>query len=125
MFRPTWARNAREGDRVDVVGPRGKIPLDPRADWHLFMGDESAMPAILAMTESLPGDADAVLVIEVPGPADEQDVREPRRRRLDATVPRAVEHRLDRSHGMSHLRGRGVGHEAEPLAPVAQQIGDG
>jgi NADPH-dependent ferric siderophore reductase len=37
------------------------------------MGDESAMPAILTMTESLPPDAEATLVIEVPDPADEQE----------------------------------------------------
>jgi NADPH-dependent ferric siderophore reductase len=38
------------------------------------MGDEAALPAILAMTESLPGDADATLVVEIPEPADEQEV---------------------------------------------------
>ncbi len=54
----------------------------PAADWHLFMGDESAMPAILAMTESLPGDADATLVIEIPGPDDEQELLAPARTRL-------------------------------------------
>jgi NADPH-dependent ferric siderophore reductase len=38
------------------------------------MGDEASLPAILAMTESLPGDADATLVLEIPGPEDEQEV---------------------------------------------------
>ncbi len=32
------------------------------------------MPAIFAMTESLPGDSVATLVLEVPGPDDEQDL---------------------------------------------------
>jgi NADPH-dependent ferric siderophore reductase len=68
-----WVRSAEPGDRIEGLGPRGKIFASPEADWHLFMGDESAMPAILAMTESLPGDSDATLVLEVPEEADEQD----------------------------------------------------
>jgi NADPH-dependent ferric siderophore reductase len=74
-----WVRAARPGDRIEGIGPRGKITTSPGADWHLFMGDESAMPAILAMAESLPGDADATLVIEVPEPADEQELLAPAR----------------------------------------------
>jgi NADPH-dependent ferric siderophore reductase len=37
------------------------------------MGDEAAMPAILAMTESLPDDSDATIILEVPDVADEQE----------------------------------------------------
>jgi NADPH-dependent ferric siderophore reductase len=68
-----WLRSARPGHSIEGIGPRGKITTSPTADWHLFMGDESAMPAILTMTESLPADADAMLVIEVPDPDDEQE----------------------------------------------------
>lgn len=68
-----WVRSAAPGDRIEGIGPRGKVVPSPEADWHLFMGDESAMPAILAMTESLPGDAEATLVLEVPEAADEQE----------------------------------------------------
>lgn len=77
-----WVSEARPADLIEGIGPRGKIRTSPAADWHLFMGDESAMPAILAMTESLPGDADATLVIEVPGPDDEQELLAPARTRL-------------------------------------------
>jgi len=77
-----WLRGARPGDTIDGIGPRGKITTSPTADWHLFMGDESAMPAILAMTEALPGDADATLVIEVPDPDDERDLLAPARTRV-------------------------------------------
>ncbi|HTZ94244.1 MAG TPA: siderophore-interacting protein [Streptosporangiaceae bacterium] len=68
-----WVRSAEPGDRIEGIGPRGKVFPNPEADWHLFMGDEAAMPAILAMTESLPGDAEATLVIEIPEAADEQE----------------------------------------------------
>src|ERR1019366_627844 len=77
-----WVRAAGPGDRVEGIGPRGKITASPGADWHLIIGDESALPAIFAMTESLPGDSDATLVIEVPDLADEQDLWAAARTRL-------------------------------------------
>jgi NADPH-dependent ferric siderophore reductase len=77
-----WVCGARPGDTIEGIGPRGKIRTSPEADWHLFMGDESAMTAILTMTESLPGDANATLVIEVPDPADEQELLAPARTRV-------------------------------------------
>ncbi len=88
-----WIRAARPGDRIEGIGPRGKIFPSPEADWHVFMGDEAAMPAILAMTEALPGDADATVVIEVPEPADEQDVLAAARTRVSWL------HRLGRPAG--------------------------
>lgn len=77
-----WLRAARPGDTIEGIGPRGKITTSPTADWHLFMGDESAMPAILTMTESLPADADATLVIEIPDPDDEQELNAVARARV-------------------------------------------
>src|SRR5262249_5290280 len=49
-----WAAAVQPGDRINGVGPRGKIFLNPDAEWHLFLGDESAAPASLAMLEALP-----------------------------------------------------------------------
>jgi NADPH-dependent ferric siderophore reductase len=77
-----WVRAARPGDRIEGIGPRGKITTSPAADWHLFMGDESALPAIFAMAEALPGDSVATVVLEVPDPADEQDLNAAARTRL-------------------------------------------
>ncbi len=88
-----WLRSAVPGDTIEGIGPRGKITTSPSADWHLFMGDESAMPAILHMTESLPAQAKAAVVIEVPEPADEQPI-------LAEAVSRASWlHRLGRPAG--------------------------
>jgi NADPH-dependent ferric siderophore reductase len=66
-----WAANARPGDRVNGVGPRGKIYLNPDAEWHVFLGDETAAPATLNMIEALPPDKQAVAWLEVIGPEDE------------------------------------------------------
>ena len=68
-----WVRSAQSGDRIEGIGPRGKITTSATADWHLFIGDESALPATFAMTEALPPDRPATLVLEIPEESDEQD----------------------------------------------------
>jgi NADPH-dependent ferric siderophore reductase len=69
-----WVAAARPGDRVEGIGPRGKIFLAEAADWHLFVGDDSALPAYLTMAGALPAGARALVILEVPGPAGEQDL---------------------------------------------------
>jgi NADPH-dependent ferric siderophore reductase len=69
-----WVAAARPGDQVEGIGPRGKIFLNPAADWHLFAGDESALPACFAMAGALPAGARALLILEIPGAADEQEL---------------------------------------------------
>jgi NADPH-dependent ferric siderophore reductase len=84
-----WIRAARPGDRIEGIGPRCKITTSSEADWHLFIGDEAAMPAILAMTESLSGDSEATIVLEVPDAADEQEFT------AEAKVRLSWLHRMD------------------------------
>ena len=69
-----WVRSARSGDKIEGIGPRGKITMSAAADWRLFIGDESALPATFAMTEALPPGRPATLVLEVPEESDEQDL---------------------------------------------------
>jgi NADPH-dependent ferric siderophore reductase len=73
----SWATDVKPGDTIEAIGPRGKITVDPEADWHLFAGDDSALPASLAMAESLPEPAQALVVLEVDGPDDEQTAQAP------------------------------------------------
>ena len=68
-----WVAAARPGERIEGIGPRGKIVL-AEADWHLFAGDESALPAFFTMTGALPAGSAAVVILEVPGPADQQEL---------------------------------------------------
>jgi NADPH-dependent ferric siderophore reductase len=65
-----WLDALRVGDAVNAVGPRGHTVVNPNADWHLFTGDETCIPGIFAMIESLPADARAFAFIEVDGEAD-------------------------------------------------------
>jgi len=67
-----WLDAATPGDQVEGIAPRGKIFPAEGVDWHLFAGDFSALPAFFRMTESLPAGTPATLIIEVPGPRDEQ-----------------------------------------------------
>jgi NADPH-dependent ferric siderophore reductase len=69
-----WVQAAGPGTTVEGIGPRGKVSPDPDADWHLFVGDESAMAAIFSMAQSLPPHVSATVILEVPEPADEQEI---------------------------------------------------
>ncbi len=60
-----WAQSASPGDPVDVVGPRGKIPLAPNTDWHLFMGDVTGLSAFYRMAQSIQPGGQAIFIVEV------------------------------------------------------------
>ncbi|WP_414472182.1 siderophore-interacting protein [Microvirga sp. M2] len=61
---PTWARQAKTGDTIEVKGPRGGTVLRPDADWHLLTGDETCIPAIAHILEAMPQGARAFAFIE-------------------------------------------------------------
>jgi NADPH-dependent ferric siderophore reductase len=74
-----WLRQLTVGDEVEGIGPRGKITLAERVDWHLFVGDDVALPAFASMIEALPAGGRAIVIGEVASAADEAIV--------DPTVP--------------------------------------
>jgi len=72
-----WAVAAQPGEAIEAQGPRGRTRITEGADWRLFVGDETALPAIFAMAESLPAGASATALIEVDGPSDVQPLASP------------------------------------------------
>ena len=64
----TWARGAQLDDVVEADGPRGRTHIARDAEWHLFVGDETGLPAIFAMIGSLGAGARATSILEVAGP---------------------------------------------------------
>ncbi|MET9804400.1 siderophore-interacting protein [Streptomyces sp. NPDC006368] len=72
-----WAARARVGETVRFLGPGGGYAPDPAADWHLLVGDESALPAIAASLERLPEGAVVHAFVEVEGPDEEQKIAAP------------------------------------------------
>lgn len=67
----TWAESCRPGDLITGIGPRGKVVVDREADWHLFAGDATFIPAAFSMLESLPKGTQAIVLMEV-GSAQDQ-----------------------------------------------------
>jgi NADPH-dependent ferric siderophore reductase len=86
-----WAASVQPGETVRFNGPGGAYTPDPTADWHLFAGDESALPAIARSLEVLPDGATAYAFIEVSGPEEEQ--------KIDSDVEVVWLHRGDRPVG--------------------------
>jgi NADPH-dependent ferric siderophore reductase len=72
-----WANRAEPGDVLQFVGPHGAYAPDSDADWHLMVGDESALPAIAASLEAVRPGIPAVAVIVVDGPENEQPLDSP------------------------------------------------
>lgn len=67
-----WARNAKVGDVMQLAGPRGGFAIHPESQWALLVGDETALPAIGTLLETLPPDTQASVFIEVDDAADMQ-----------------------------------------------------
>jgi NADPH-dependent ferric siderophore reductase len=69
----TWAGKAAAGDRVAILAPDARhspilgYEFKPPADaaWSLVAGDETALPAITAIVESLPAGSRAIVFAEV------------------------------------------------------------
>lgn len=66
-----WAVDAKPGDVLHFSGPSGAYAPSPDADWHLLVGDESALPAIAASLAVLRAGDVAHVFVEVDGPDDE------------------------------------------------------
>lgn len=73
-----WARTAAPGQVLGRYGPAAAYRTRLRAgDWYLFAGDETAIPAIGSLLESLPSPARALVFLEVADPAEEQPLSTP------------------------------------------------
>ncbi|MFI2704462.1 siderophore-interacting protein [Cellulosimicrobium composti] len=72
-----FALSARPGDRVGLLDQG--VGYHPRVehDWTLVVADETGLPAVAGICESLPDDARGLAVVEIPEAADAQDFRVP------------------------------------------------
>ena len=69
----SWAAQAAPGQQVAVGGPRGSFVVPDDFDWYLFVGDETALPAIGRRLEELRPGAHAIVVGAVTGAAEQQE----------------------------------------------------
>jgi len=73
-----WARSAAVGQVLGRYGPSAAYRVPLRAgDWYLFAGDETALPAIGSLLESLPPDARGLAYVEVADPAERHELSTP------------------------------------------------
>jgi NADPH-dependent ferric siderophore reductase len=67
-----WASSqAKVGESLTIGGPRGSFVIPLAFDWHLLVGDETALPAIGRRLSELPAGTRAVVIAEVEGKSDE------------------------------------------------------
>jgi NADPH-dependent ferric siderophore reductase len=69
-----WAAAATPGQRATIGGPRGSFIIPTDYDWHLLVGDETALPAIARRLEELPAGTRAIAVVHVPDAADRRSL---------------------------------------------------
>jgi NADPH-dependent ferric siderophore reductase len=74
-----WASQAKSGQQLSVGGPRGSFVVPDDFDWYLFVGDETALPAIGRRLEELRPGVRAIVVAAVSGPQEEQRLDSPAR----------------------------------------------
>jgi NADPH-dependent ferric siderophore reductase len=81
-----WAEQAGVGDEVVLIGPNARFPGPTGGfEWHpptdasclLIAGDETAVPAICSIVESLPAGQRARVLLEVPTAEDALNVAAP------------------------------------------------
>jgi NADPH-dependent ferric siderophore reductase len=65
----TWAAQAKAGQYLGIGGPRGSLVIPTAFDWHLLIGDDTALPAIARRLEELPAGKRVAAVIEVADPS--------------------------------------------------------
>ncbi|NJQ06850.1 siderophore-interacting protein [Streptomyces lonarensis] len=70
-----WARDARPGDPVVVMGPRANWLLPENYPRYLAVGDETALPSISRLVEEAPAGAHVTAVVEVADAGEEQPLR--------------------------------------------------
>ena len=72
-----WAVAAQPGDTIQLQGPGGAYTPDPRADWHLMVGDASVLPAISASLTRIPVGVPVHVIVAVDGPDEERELQTP------------------------------------------------
>lgn len=69
-----WASQATVGQTLTIAGPGRNYVIDPRVDWFVLAGDDSAIPAISTILEGLPSSALATVLLEVVDASEEQEI---------------------------------------------------
>lgn len=61
----TWAREAKPGRTLHLVGPKMTTALPADLDWIVLAGDETALPAMTRFARERPSSARAIIVVVI------------------------------------------------------------
>jgi NADPH-dependent ferric siderophore reductase len=67
-----WAQSAPIGQWLGLAGPRGSLLIPADLQWHMLLGDETAMPAIERRLAELPAGTRAVVRVQIADRADQR-----------------------------------------------------
>ncbi len=73
-----WANHAKVGDHLGISGPGPTKHKNLNAPWHLMAADITGLPALAAILEKLPKNAQGYAFIQVPNQADAQTIKAPK-----------------------------------------------
>jgi NADPH-dependent ferric siderophore reductase len=104
-----WAETAQVGQVIEIGGPRGSFIIPASYDWHLMIGDETALPAIARRLEELPAGTPTIVLAEVDSPAEELAFQ------TDANLSITWVHRNGAAPGSVNILGPAL--EQLPLPP--------
>jgi NADPH-dependent ferric siderophore reductase len=72
-----WASSVERGDSIEIAGPGPAILASPDADWYLFTGDMTALPAIAVNLEKLSPESQGLALLEINSLEDKQELIKP------------------------------------------------
>lgn len=72
-----WALHTQTGDQIQVGGPGPKKRISESADWMIFVGDMTSLPAISVNLANLPSESKGYAILEVQTEADIQTLQKP------------------------------------------------
>lgn len=125
-----WAFGCSIGDPISFAGPKCSSDV-VSADWHLLMGDETALPAIGRWLEEAPAGTRAQVVVEVPSSADRQQIQTRADAQItwlvrpDGTAPGHSTQLFDTLRGLQLPEGRGYvwcAGETLTMAPIRRYL---
>ena len=70
-----WAAGAQAGDTLEMGGPRGSLVVPDDFDWYVFVGDESALPAIGRWVAALRPDVPVATIVAIASEPEKQSFR--------------------------------------------------
>jgi NADPH-dependent ferric siderophore reductase len=126
-----WTMAARAGDTIEARGPRGGAWFRPDAAWHLITADETGIPAVAHMLETMPASARGTVLIAVAdrahrlqlaGPAGVDVVWLDRIANVDATLAAIERWVRPAGHGHAILMGETGAVRAQRHALIARGL---